>query len=137
MRECDGLDPVRVARERLQRRPRDWVPQSDRPVPGADARNLPSCENATAMAPFEWPTSVCSAAPVARSHSLTVLSQEADARSLPSCENATASTQFEWPASVRSAAPVVGSQSLTVLSKEADARSLPSCENATASTEPE
>ena len=56
----------------------------------ADATSLPSGENATARTTLEWPSSVCSGAPMAESQSLTVLSPDADATSLPSGENATA-----------------------------------------------
>ena len=72
----------------------------------ADATGLPSGEKATALTQSEWPSSVCSAAPVAASQSLTVSSSDADATSLPSGEKATALTQSEWPSSVCSAAPV-------------------------------
>src|SRR2546429_9409435 len=73
----------------------------------ADATSLPSGENATAQTALEWPSSVCSGAPVADSQILTVLSSDADATSLPSGENATAMTQSEWPSSVCSGAPHV------------------------------
>jgi hypothetical protein len=54
-----------------------------------DASCLPSGEKATAMTELAWPSSVCRAAPVAASHSLTVLSCDADASCLPSGEKAT------------------------------------------------
>jgi hypothetical protein len=85
---------------------------------------LPSGENATELTGPEWPSSVCSAAPVPASQSLTVWSGEPDATSLPSGENATELTQSEWPLSVCSAAPVPASQSLTVWSGEPDATTL-------------
>ncbi|KAF2185520.1 hypothetical protein K469DRAFT_161266 [Zopfia rhizophila CBS 207.26] len=53
-----------------------------------------------ALTQSEWPSSVCSTAPVPASHSLTVLSFDADASTLPSGENATALTELEWPSSV-------------------------------------
>src|SRR5436190_22142901 len=45
-------------------------------------------------------SSVCRTAPVAASHSLTVLSYETDASCLPSGEKATAHTEAEWSSSV-------------------------------------
>jgi hypothetical protein len=50
--------------------------------PDADASCLPSGEKATALTEDEWPLSVCSAAPVAASHSLTVLFSDTDAFSV-------------------------------------------------------
>ena len=68
--------------------------------PEADASCLPSGEKVTAQTEPEWPSSVCSSAPVAASQSRTVLSPEADASCLPSGEKATAQTESEWPSSV-------------------------------------
>ena len=48
----------------------------------------------------EWPSSVCRAAPVTASQSLTVLSHEPEATVLPSGEKATELTSSEWPSSV-------------------------------------
>src|SRR5277367_4792278 len=76
-------------------------------------------------------SSVCWAAPVAESQSLTVRSDDPDATSVPSGEKATAMTQPEWPSSVCWASPVAESQSLTVWSFDPDATSLPSGEKAT------
>src|SRR5579871_6321674 len=70
-------------------------------------------------------------APVAVSHSRTVLSCEPDASSAPSGKNATDVTELVWPSSVCLAAPVAASHSRTVLSPEPDASSAPSGENAT------
>jgi hypothetical protein len=49
----------------------------------ADASSLPSCENATAWTTPEWPSSVCSGAPVAGSHSQLLVKRnnvEADSK---------------------------------------------------------
>src|SRR2546423_916701 len=105
--------------------------------PDADATSLPSGENATELTESEWPSSVCSAAPVTASQSLIVSSNDADATTLPSGENATDLTQPEWPSSVCSAAPVIASQILIVPSTDADATPLPSGENAADLTPPE
>ena len=48
----------------------------------------------------EWPSRVRSRAPLAASHSRTVLSAEADARVAPSCENLTTTTPRVCPRSV-------------------------------------
>ena len=90
------------------------------PEPDGVSHGLLSGENATARTQFEWPSSIYSAAPVAESQSMTVLSHDADATSLPSGENATPQILSKWPSSVCSAAPVAASQSLTVLSCDAD-----------------
>jgi hypothetical protein len=50
---------------------------------------LLSGEKATEVTEPEWPSSVCSAAPVAASQSRTVLSQDPDTTYLPSGEKAT------------------------------------------------
>ena len=75
-REGDRVDRARMALERLQRRSRGRVPEPDRLVARADATSLPSGEKATELTESEWPSSVCSGAPVAASQSLTVLSPE-------------------------------------------------------------
>src|SRR4051812_2112577 len=74
---------------------------------------------------------ICTGAPVAVSHSPTVLPSDADARSLPSGENVTPLTPDVCPSNACTSAPVAVSHSLAVLSSDADARSLPSAENAT------
>ena len=89
-----------MALERLQRRSRAASQSLTVLSSDADATSLPSGEKATALTELEWPSSVCSAAPVAASQSLTVSSSDADATSLPSGEKATALTQPEWPSSV-------------------------------------
>jgi transposase len=50
--------------------------------------DLNPIEKATALTEDEWSSSVCSAAPVAASHSLTILSPDAEASCLPSGEKA-------------------------------------------------
>ncbi|KFY83035.1 hypothetical protein V500_10208 [Pseudogymnoascus sp. VKM F-4518 (FW-2643)] len=60
-----------------------------------DATTLPSGEKATDVTDIEWPSSVCSAAPVVASQSRTVLSPEPDATTLPSREKATDVTEPE------------------------------------------
>src|SRR5438874_295203 len=69
------------------------------------ATSLSSAEKATELTESQWPSSVCSGAPVAASLSLTVLSPEPDATSLPSAEKATEVTQPQWPLSVCNGAP--------------------------------
>ena len=95
------------------------------------ATSLPSAEKATELTELQWPSGVCSGAPVAASQSLTVWSCEPDATSLPSAEKATEVTRSRWPSSVCSGAPVAASHSLTVLSYEPDATSLLSGEKVT------
>jgi hypothetical protein len=75
-------------------------------------------------------------APVAASHSRTILSLDADATTLPLGENATEKTQSVCPSSFCGAAPVAASQSRTVSSHDADANTLPSGEKATEQTQP-
>ncbi len=93
--------------------------------------DLPSAEKATEVTPSEWPTSLCSAAPLAASQSRIVLSSNPDTTDLPSGEKATELTPSEWPSSICSAPPVAASQSRTVLSKDPDTTDLPSGEKAT------
>ena len=57
------------------------------------------------MTEEEWPSSVCSAVPVAASQSRTVLSSEPETTCLPSGEKATDQTRSEWPSSVCSGVP--------------------------------
>jgi hypothetical protein len=59
-----------------------------------DVTNLLSGENVAVLTKLQWPSSTPSGAPVAESHSLTALSQDADATVLPSGENAMSGTQF-------------------------------------------
>src|ERR1700721_676099 len=82
------------------------------------ATSLPSAEKATELTQPQWPSSVCSGAPVAASQSLTVWAREPDATSLPSAEKATEVTEPQWPLSVCSGAPVATSQSMTVRPSE-------------------
>jgi hypothetical protein len=92
---------------------------------------LPSGEKATELTELtdlEWLSSVCSAAPVTASQSLTVSSREPGTTSLPSGEKATEVTEFEWLWSVYSAAPAIASQSLPALSPEPDSTTSPSGE---------
>jgi hypothetical protein len=63
-----------MALERLQRRSCHGVPEPDRVIAEPDTTSLPSGEKATDLTQSEWPLSVCSAAPVVASQSLTVLS---------------------------------------------------------------
>ncbi len=56
------------------------------------------------------------AAPVAASHSFSVLSQLPDSTRVPSGENATELTASECPSKVRIRAPVAASHSFSVLS---------------------
>ena len=102
----------------------------------ADARRLPSGENATALTPPKWPSRVALQAPDFGSQSQTALPSDGETESWRSDKYATALTNFLPMRAVR-LAPVIGSQSRIVLSFDADARSLPSGENATALTEPE
>jgi hypothetical protein len=81
-----------MALERLQDRSRAGIPQPDRAVT--------SSKKATALIGPEWPLSVCKAAPVPVSHSLTMLSSAADASSLPFGEKATALMESEWSSNV-------------------------------------
>lgn len=89
----------------------------------ADARVLPSGENATAQTGFEWPMSVQRVTPVVESQSLIILflSSDPDARVSPSGENATALTSSEWPSSVLHVTPVVEPKSLALSSRDPDA----------------
>jgi hypothetical protein len=120
-------------------------------IPLSVSRYSPASEK-DILSTLAWTSSVCSVAPVARSHSLTALSSDvqplsnADASSLLSGENAMAVAAPPWPSSVCNVAPVAGFHSLTMLSSDvrlssdvqlppdADASSLPSGENATAMT---
>jgi hypothetical protein len=61
----------------------------------ADARYLPSGENAIDQTQFEWPSSVRSAMPVVESQSLIVVSSDADASYLPLGQNTKAKTRLE------------------------------------------
>jgi hypothetical protein len=111
-----------------------------------DASSLPSGENATALTHSKWPSSVCNEAPMARSQSLIILSDDLDpndldaddpdANNLLSGENVTALTEYRLRLSVCNKAPVAGSESLMVLSYDLNASSLPFGENATALTGP-
>ena len=69
-----------------------------------DTMYLLSGEKATEISLLEWPSSVCSAAPVTASQSRTVLSYDPETTCLPSGEKATEVTGFQWPSSVCSAA---------------------------------
>jgi len=93
-------------------------------------------ENVTDVTRLETPTRVPRQVPVARSHSRTVLSNDADARTLQSGENTIDVIPLEWPSRVLRQVPVAGSHSLTVLSRDPDARNLPSGENLTSLTSP-
>ena len=66
----------------------------------AEARSLPSDENAIAFTDLEWNLSVLRSSPVIKSHSLTVRSPDAEARTLPSGEKATEFTQPRLPSNV-------------------------------------
>lgn len=66
--------------------------------------SLPFGEKATEMTQAEWPSSICSAAPVIASQSLTVRSFDPDTASLPSGEKATDVTECKLGSSVCSAA---------------------------------
>jgi hypothetical protein len=61
----------------------------------AEATSCPSGENTTALTDLEWPSSTLRHAPVAVSHTRTVVSLDAEATSCPSGENTTALTQSE------------------------------------------
>ena len=95
------------------------------PSPDAEARREPSGEYATestgdpvdldrGMLAGVAPASVATSAPVAASHTRTVLSNDAEASHKPLGEYATDSTDLVWPASVATTAPVDASHSRTV-----------------------
>src|SRR5688500_11051875 len=92
----------------------------------AEARVLPSDENATDKTRPQWPERVATSLRVALSHNFTVLSSLAEARVLPSDENATATalTDERVATSLRVAVPQLhcvvitgGGQSLAVRRK--------------------
>src|SRR5437667_11360825 len=85
-------------------------------------RRLSSCEKATELTHWLWPSSVWRHLPEAASQILTVLSLDADARRLSSCEKATELTRWLWPSSVWRHLPEAASLVLMVLSLVADAR---------------
>src|SRR4030095_11364617 len=66
----------------------------------ADASRLSSCEKATELTHWRWPSSVWRHLPEAASQILTVLSNDADASRLSSCEKATELTHWRCPSSV-------------------------------------
>ena len=72
--------------------------------PPSISRHKPSEENASVLIlASTW--SVCSAVPMAASHSRIVMSSDAEASCLPSGEKATAWTESEWPSSTCNAPP--------------------------------
>ena len=82
----------------------------------------------------ECPSKVRMSAPVAASHSFSVLSTLPDSTRAPSGENATEATQSECPSKVRMSSPVAASQSFNVLSPLPESTCFPSGENATEHT---
>src|SRR5256714_575124 len=78
----------------------------------ADASRAESCEKATELTAWLWPSSVCRQAPLLASQILTLPSYDADASRAGSCEKATELTQSLWPSNVCRQAlhlsPIVG-----------------------------
>src|SRR2546423_11603005 len=68
--------------------------------PDADASRVKSCEKATELTQWLWPSSVCRHLPLRASQILTVLSYDADASLVESCEKATERTERRWDACV-------------------------------------
>src|SRR5438045_1171366 len=89
--------------------------------------HMPSCENATELTKYLWPSSVLRQAPLPASQILTVTSLDPDTMRVPSCENATDLTSWLWPSSILRQVPLPASQILTVSSLDPDTTHVPSC----------
>src|SRR6476659_2211765 len=111
------------------------IPQLQRPVPAVARQHLsPVWGDRHELTTPECPSKVRSWAPLAASHSFSVLSTLPDSTCCPSGENAPDRTKLECPWKVCSRAPLAASHSLSVLSVLPDSTCRPSGENATEET---